>query len=211
MDHLGNVFNEVVRYLSHIEPVYIYLFLFSFAFAENILPPIPGDVFTLVGGYLSASGKLELIPTFLCITTGTILSVMFVFALGYGGGYRYLAKKNFKFLSLHDMDKMNGWFSRYGAGLFLISRFLVAARVPLALAAGIGRYSPWRMAVYSYISIILFQGILIALAYLMHAYIDELIVGFALYSKIILAILVALIIIWFVSRAWRMWHGRQKT
>lgn len=210
MDHLSHLFNQAVSYLGTVEPIYIYLFLFSFAFAENILPPIPGDVFTIVGGYLSASGKLHLIPTFLCITTGTILSVMFIFAIGYWSGYPYLARKNFKFLSVRDMDKMNNWFSRYGAGLFVISRFLVAVRVPLALAAGIGRYSPLKMAVYSYISTILFQGILIALAYLMHAYIDQLIAGFALYSRIILAILAILIIIWFASRIWRTWHGRQK-
>ena len=77
----------------------------------------------------------------------------------------------------------------------LFSRFIIGGRVAIAIGAGISKYPPLRMTLFSLLSAIAFHGALIALAYLMFAYISRLAEGFGLYSKIILVILSILIII----------------
>jgi membrane protein DedA with SNARE-associated domain len=74
-----------------------------------------------------------------------------------------------------------------------------------------GNYPAGRMTIYSLVSAILFHGTLIGLAFLMHAYIHDLVAGFNLYGKIILVIVSILIILWFALWIYRIRHDRKKT
>ncbi len=209
-EFLSSGFQELLALVDKTDPQYIYLLLFLIAFTENIFPPIPGDTFTVIGGYLVAIGKLSLLPTFVFILAGTILSIMLIYGFGYRSGRDYFTRKNYRFFSVSDMDKVQGWFDRYGAGIILASRFVVGARVAIAASAGISKYPTLRMAFYSLISSALFHGVLIALAFGMRAYINRLSEGFDIYSKIILVIVAAVIIIWITFIARRYIHGKKE-
>ncbi|MEE9443489.1 MAG: DedA family protein [candidate division Zixibacteria bacterium] len=211
IEFLSAGFNEMLAMVDSVDPLYIYLILFGIAFFENIFPPIPGDTFTIVGGYLAAIGKLSLIPTALFITLGTISSVMLIYILGYRGGKEFFERKNYRFFNARDVNRVDSWFDKYGALTLLVSRFIVGARVAVAIGAGISRYPSPRMFIYSYISGVLFHGVLIALAYLFHAYVDNIVEWFNLYSKIVLVVVGGLVIIWVVFVIRRIIHGRQKT
>ncbi len=196
MDWLASGFDGILEYVSAIEPIYIYLILFGMAFMENIFPPIPGDTFTIIGGYLAAMGTIDLLPTFFSITLGTIASIMVVYTIGYRGGREYFQRKNFRFFNLDDLQRVDDLFSKYGIFTLLVSRFVVGARVMIAVGAGISRYPRFRMMILSYISGALFHGALIALAFAFNAYVDNLVDGFNLYSKIILIAVAVLIVVW---------------
>ena len=211
LDFITASFNELLQFVTGVEPVYIYIILFTIAFVENIFPPIPGDTFTLVGGYMAASGQLDVKIVLLCITLGTLASVMLIYYLGRKGGREFLIRKNLKIFSIKDLDNVQIWFGRYGAWTLLFSRFIVGARVAVAFAAGLSYYPPWRMALLSYISAILFHGLLVILAYIMHAYIDRLTEWFNLYNKIILAIVILLVILWLVVLIRRYRNGGKQT
>ena len=210
LDFLSAGFDKLLAMVDTIHPVYLYLMLFGIAFLENIFPPIPGDTFTLVGGYLAATGKLLLVPTFISITLGTISSVMLVYMLGYRGGHEYFYRKNFRFFNKDDLARVDDLFRRFGVLTLLFSRFIVGARVMVAVGAGISKYPPGRMFVLSYISGALFHGILIGLAYLLYAYIDNIVEGFNIYSKIVLVIFGALVILWLIIIVRRLKDGRKK-
>ena len=211
LEFLSSGFDDLLVFVDKVNPVYIYLILFGMAFVENIFPPIPGDTFTIVGGYLAAAGKLSLAMTLGSVVLGTICSVMLIYSMGYRHGQAYFVRKRFRIFNAYDIRKVKGWFARYGAGTLLFSRFVVGGRVAIAIGAGISKYPPARMTIFSLISTVLFHGVLIALAYLTHAYIDSLIEGFDLYSKIILAILTALIIFWVIMLVRRYKYGKKKT
>jgi membrane protein DedA with SNARE-associated domain len=210
IDFLTSGFSELMRFVNQIPGGYIYLFLFGIAFMENIFPPIPGDTFTIIGGYLAATGKLALVPTATVILLGTVASVMVVYYIGYHGGHEYLARKNFRIFSADDLARVDRWFARHGTGTLLASRFIVGGRMAIALGAGISKYPPGPMLLYSTISSVLFHGLLIALAYGLNAYVDSIVDGFNWYNKIILAILAVVVILWlgFITR--RIWHDRKK-
>lgn len=209
-EFLFSGFQELLAFVDRTDPQYIYLLLFLIAFTENIIPPIPGDTFTIIGGYLAAIGKLSLAPTFLFILAGTMSSIMVVYAIGYRVGRGRLAQSNSRLFSRGDMARVQGWFDRFGAGILLASRFVVGARVAIAAGAGVSRYPTLPMAFYSLISSALFHGALIALAYGMRAYIDRLQVGFDIYSKIILVIVTVVVIIWITFIVRRFMHDRKK-
>jgi len=210
IESLSSGFTQLIALINNIDPLYIYFILYGMAFMENIVPPIPGDTFTIIGGYLAAAGTLDLAPTFLCITAGTLSSIMVVYWVGYRGGREFIQRKNYRIFSAMDLERVDGWFEKYGAGILIASRFVVGGRVAIALGAGLSKYPTVRMAVYSYISSVLFHGALIALAYLMHSYIDRLVEGFNVYSKIILAILGVLVILWIILIIRRIRHGQSK-
>ena len=210
IEFLTASFYDLLRMVNAIDPLYIYLTLFIIAFIENIIPPIPGDTFTIIGGYLAATGKLHLFATFLIIMSGTMLSIMLVYYVGYRGGHEYFARKDFRFFSVADLARVDRWFARHGAGTLLVSRFVVGGRVAIALASGISKYPPALMFTYSLISSMLFHGILIFLAYAADAYVDNLVDGFNSYSKIVLAILAAALILWLVVVVRRSLYAKRK-
>lgn len=197
-------FNELLAFTRTIDPAYIYLVLFAVAFVENIIPPIPGDTMTIVGGYLAAAGQVHVVPLLLAVTLGTIGSVMVIYILGYKELHDWLERKNLRLFSKEDLSRVEGWFRRHGAGTLLVSRFVMGARVVIALGAGISKYPPRLMFIYSLISAILFHGVLVILAYLTHAYIERLAEGFDIYSKFVLAVVAVAVILWFIFLYRRM-------
>ena len=210
-EFLSSGFYELIDFIRGIDPAYIYLILFGMAFMENIIPPIPGDTFSIIGGYLAASGQLQLIPTFLAITIGCIASIMLVYGAGRWKGRSYFLNRDFRFFSANDVQKVSGWFASYGISVLLISRFIVGFRVALAVGAGIARVPVGRMLILSYISGAIFHGLLMALAYLLYAYIDHVREGFDIYSRIVLAAVVILIIIWLILIIRRYRNGQEKS
>lgn len=210
LEFISSSFNELLILVERTNPVYIYLVLFGMAFLENIFPPLPGDTFTIVGGYLAAAGKISLSLTLTAVTIGTMLSVMTVYCLGYRHGREYFSRRRFRFFNAGDIRRVQRWFGRFGFWTVLFSRFVVGGRVAIAIGAGMSKYPTVRMTLFSLASTVLFHGSLIALAFLMHAYISELVIGFNIYSKIILVILVALVIIWVVFLVRRIKHGKEK-
>ena len=87
-DFLSTEFYDLLDLVKQTEPIYIYLVLFGMAFLENIFPPLPGDTFTIIGGYLAASGKLDLVTTLAVVSIGTLMSVMIIYVFGYRHGRR---------------------------------------------------------------------------------------------------------------------------
>ncbi len=208
LDLISAGFDELLTFVQNVDPQYIYLILFSVAFVENIFPPFPGDTFTIIAGYMAALGKLTVFSTLAAVSFGTFVSVMLIYYVSYRLGRPFLARKKYKFFNTRDMARVRIWFGRFGAWTLVFSRFVVGGRVAIAAASGMGRYPVGRMAVFSLVSAVLFHGALIGLAFLMHAYIRDLADGFSLYSKIILAIVAVLVILWVIIWLRRIRNGK---
>jgi membrane protein DedA with SNARE-associated domain len=209
-EFLSSGFNELLVFVDKTDPVYIYLILFGMAFVENVFPPLPGDTFTIIGGYLVSVGKLSLAMTLTSVSLGTILSVMAIYSLAYRGGRGFLVRRRMRFFNAYDIRRVQGWFNRFGAWTLLFSRFVIGGRVAIAIGAGLSKYPTVRMTLFSMISTVVFHGTLIALAFLMHAYISSLVEGFGLFSKIVLALVAALVILWIILLVRRFRNGKEK-
>lgn len=210
LELISSGFDEFLLIVDRLQPGYIYLVLFGMAFLENIFPPLPGDTFTIIGGYLAALGKLEVTLVLVSVTVGTMASVMTVYGIGYLKGRDYFIRKQLRIFNAHDIGRVEDWFRRFGIWTLLFSRFVVGGRVAIALGSGLSKYPPAKMTAYSFISTLAFHGTLVVLAYVMHAYITGLVDGVNLYSKIVLVILGVLVILWLILIIRRLRNGKRE-
>jgi membrane protein DedA with SNARE-associated domain len=184
MEHSLHIINDFLDQLFAYGPVWIYLALFIASFIENIFPPFPGDLFTLTGGALAASGRLDIITVFFVVYLGGIGSVMLVYYLGYHYGRDFFVRKNYRAFSADDILRLEAWFIRRGAVLLLFNRFIVGTRSVVALITGISRFSPMRTFTYVSVSFWLFNGLLLFSSYVFVINFETIIEYYKLYERI---------------------------
>jgi len=146
--------------IKSISGPYGYLLLAVSAFFENILPPIPGDTVTVFGGYLVGSGRLTLAGTVLATTAGSFTGFMAMYAVGRFLGHELL-RHGGKVFAPATIEKVHGWFERYGVGVVLANRFLSGARSVISMCAGIAQLNPWLVAACCLVSCLAWNWLLI--------------------------------------------------
>ncbi|MFZ1682992.1 MAG: DedA family protein [Candidatus Zixiibacteriota bacterium] len=155
IDSLGQ-FNQYLDTAFSHGPLWVYMLLFVACFIENLFPPFPGDSFIIAGGGLVAAGRLALLPTALAIILGGLSSVMILFLVGRNYGHAYFVRKNFKYFTADDVNRMHVRLQKWGALILLVSRFVLGLRSIIAIAAGVAEYPIAKMAIFSAISYALF-------------------------------------------------------
>lgn len=143
---------------------WVYLAILGACFIENLFPPFPGDSFIVAAGSLVALNRLDFSLAFLLVVAGGVSSMMLVYLVGKNYGRDYFIRKNYKYFSAADIQAVENHFQKWGALILVFSRFIVGMRTVIALVAGIGRYQPVKMLVYSVISYVIFTGLLFYLA-----------------------------------------------
>ncbi len=189
-------------------PFWVYAAIFVACFIENIFPPFPGDSFILAAGGLVAVDRLDLLYSAATILVGGVASVMVLHRFGMHKGREYFFRKNFKYFTISDIENMESRFERYGALILIGSRFVVGLRSALAIAAGISRYSPIRMLVYSSISYFLFGGLLMYIAIVLVENFDLLMSYFRAYNMVLWPIVIIMVafVVWRKLAKYRKVH-----
>lgn len=179
-------------------PLIAYTFLFLSAFVENIFPPIPGDTVVLFGAYLVGRGELSLAPVFLTTVAGSLIGFMAIYYLGLKKGRYFFNKKDSSFLSVQRLEKVEGWFDRYGPKVVLANRFLAGVRSVVALAAGIGNMPTGKVALYSVISIGIWNGLIISAGIFVGANWLAVKAILSTYSRIVFSVILIILVGFFV-------------
>lgn len=161
---------DIVEWIRLQPVVSIYFILAFIAYLENVVPPIPGDILIVFGGYLAS----ELIVGFWWVvflaTSGSVLGFMTMYYFGYIVGDEIRTQRNrFWFLKLFDaeyLDKSERWMYRWGQGVVISNRFLAGARSIISIMAGVTRLNPRKTAVYATIGALAWNLILIGAGWL---------------------------------------------
>ncbi len=190
MENLLNQANSFLEQLFVYGPFWIYLAIAFASFLENVFPPFPGDVITIAGGAIAATGRLNIFLVFILACVGGIMSTMIVYYIGLKYGRRYFMRKNFRIFSANDIRKVENWLDQKGAWLLIANRFTVGARTVIALTAGISNYRARPMFVYCFISFLLFNGIILALIYFFVANFEKIINYYETYQTTVLVLLI---------------------
>jgi membrane protein DedA with SNARE-associated domain len=91
---------------------------------------------------------------------GSFAGFMTMYAAGRFLGHELL-KHGSRVFARETIDRVHGWFERYGVGVVLANRFLSGARSVISICAGIARLSPWLVAVCCLVSCLIWNGLLI--------------------------------------------------
>lgn len=190
---------EMVKLIYSLPPLSIYLIFFLVAYIENIIPPIPGDVLVAFGGYLAAESVIGLIPVLLLTTIASVIGFMSVYWIGSHWGNRIKEKGNqfwlLRFIPLKYLNKVRSWMQRWGMGVVLANRFLAGTRSVIALTAGLSQTPISSTILYSTISSILWNGILLGFGWIVHE--NWKVIGdyLSAYGKIVLIFIAVFILI----------------
>jgi len=186
---------EIISYISTLDPALIYVVLFFFAFIENIFPPSPSDFILLVGATLISKSTLGFIPILLLTSVGSAIGFIVMYLIGEFFGERVLRSGKFKFIKQESLAKADRFFHKYGYNIILINRFLPGTRAVVSFFSGVHKLKPMRTFIYAGVSSFVWNAILIFLGIqlgnnleLVDKYLSE-------YSRIILAITAVIIII----------------
>ncbi|NJD21192.1 MAG: DedA family protein [Melioribacter sp.] len=186
---------EIISYISTLDPALIYVVLFFFAFIENIFPPSPSDFVLLVGATLISKSTLGFIPILLLTSVGSAIGFIVMYLIGEFFGEKVLRSGKFKFIKQESLDKADRFFHKYGYNIILINRFLPGTRAVVSFFSGVHKLKPTRTFIYAGVSSFVWNAILIFLGIqlgnnleLVDKYLSE-------YSQIILAVTAVIIII----------------
>jgi len=112
--------------------------------------PIPSEVILPFSGYLVHQGRFNLILVAISGAIGCNLGSALAYWIGAKGG-RPLVERYGKWvlMSNHDLDRMSGFFDRYGSITILIGRMLPIVQTYVAFPAGIARMPRLRFHLYT--------------------------------------------------------------
>lgn len=194
---------EIISTLSNVDFIWIYIAVFGIAYIENIFPPFPSDVIVVFAGSLIAIGKGSALITVVLATGGSTLGFMSMYWIGDQFGTRILETGRIPFVSIGTVRKVQAWFGRYGYWVVIGNRFLAGTRAVISFCTGIAEMNITVTTLLSAGSALLWNSILIYLGYVVGE--NWRIIGTYLstYSKIVTAVITAIILLWAAYRWWR--------
>ncbi len=160
------LFSDFFNWLAALPPVWMYVMLFVIAYGENVMPPIPGDMVIVFGGYMAARGVLSFSLVVLLCVLGGALGFMSMFYPGWRAGNAAVDPKRMRWLPKAQVQKARVWLQKYGYGLIAANRFLAGMRSVIALSAGIARMRPWPVCFYATLSATVWTVLIAYLGYM---------------------------------------------
>jgi len=119
---------------------------------ESACIPLPSEVIMPFAGYLVSAGRFKLLWVGVAGALGCNLGSIVAYAVGAWGG-RPLAEKygHYVFVTHHDLNLADHWFTRYGDGAVFLARLLPVVRTFIALPAGIARMDFVRFNIFTFL------------------------------------------------------------
>lgn len=136
---MGENFEDILNWIEAMPVVWAYITIWAIAYGENVLPPIPGDMIVVFGGYLVGIGKLNFALVVLLSTVGGALGFMTMYALGRKLGEAVVKSDRIPWVPRKQVDNARQWLERWGYGLVAANRFLSGLRSVISLAVGMAR------------------------------------------------------------------------
>lgn len=204
--------DQIVDWIFTLSPLSIYLIFIVVAYAENIMPPVPGDVLVAFGGYLAAEQIVGFGPLLLVTTVSSVFGFMTMFYIGtYFGDRIEEQRKRFwlmRFIDVKYFDKGKRWMHKWGQGVILANRFLAGTRSVISLTAGMVKMKVSSTILSSTVSSLLWNFILLGFGWLVNENWQTIGHYLNIYGWIILIVLALLLISRFMYKKFK---SNQKT
>ena len=206
------VFTDIFNWIASLDPVWAYVIIGVIAYGENVIPPIPGDLVIVFGGYLASFTELNLLVVWGLATVGGALGFMSMYALGYAIGDAMYESTRFKWIPQRSMQRARDWILRWGYGVVLANRFLAGTRSVISLVVGIAQMHVGRTAAAASISACVWTGLISYAGYVLGENWEAVSGYLSLYGSIIISLVVA-VGLFLLGRYWyrrRRQPGRQE-
>jgi membrane protein DedA with SNARE-associated domain len=149
-----------------IPPLAIYTLILLSCILESFFPPWPTDLIVLYAGFLAGRGQLDPGLVLVAAIVGTQIGVMAIFGLVRQLGPALLAGRLGRVLYADRLGQLERWFHRYGAPAVAASRFVPGIRALVMPAAGLARFSAWKVLWWAGLSVVVWNALVVGLGVL---------------------------------------------
>lgn len=164
--------DQAVNWILTLSPASIYSIFLIVAYAENILPPVPGDVLIVFGGYLAAEQIVSFNALLFITTLASVIGFMNMYAFGYYFGDKIdTHRSDFWLMRIIDVkyfDRCKRWMHRYGQAVIVTNRFLAGTRSVIAVTAGLTKMRTLTTVISSFLSSVTWNFVLLGSGWLVH-------------------------------------------
>jgi membrane protein DedA with SNARE-associated domain len=128
---------------------------------ESACIPIPSEAILPFGGYLSFTGRLNLVWMIIIGTLGGTVGSIGAYYLGKFGGRPLVEKYADKLkLSKSHLEKSDEYFNKYGEKIVFYSRLLPIIRTFISLPAGISKMDFKKFTIYTFLGSLIWSVVL---------------------------------------------------
>ena len=202
---MGEMLADIVEWMSGLPPGMAYLTIFSVAYLENVLPPIPGDMLVVFGGFMAGQDLLNAWNVVALATIGGGLGFMSMYAIGHKVGHGLLDSTRYKWLPKKRIFRVKEHLQRWGFSLILANRFLSGLRSVISLTVGMAHMSVGRTTAYSFASALVWTALLTWAG----VYVGENWIVVGEYLRTYGAVVTGLILLFVVLRVFLYWRKRE--
>ena len=170
-----------------------------------MFPPFPGDTIILIGAVLITGYGWNWIGISLAVLLGSLMGVMFDYWLGLRLGRRPRRPGREKRHAA--LDRVMARFERHRRLYLIINRFLPGIRPLFFVAAGLSRMSVREVLLYGGLSVVLYNGALVAAGAALGANLPALQTWVHRYTTLTWAVLLGAAAAYGL---WRLWQWRRR-
>jgi membrane protein DedA with SNARE-associated domain len=164
--------DQAVNWILTLSPVSIYTIFLIVAYAENVFPPVPGDVLIVFGGYLAAEQIIGFNLVLVITTVASVMGFMNMYAFGYYFGDKIDTQRSqfwlMRIIDVKYFDRCKRWMHSYGQAVIVANRFLAGTRSVIAVTAGLTKMSPYTTIISSFLSSITWNFVLLGAGWVVH-------------------------------------------
>ena len=132
--------------------------------------PVPDETLLAFAGYLVWRGRLSLAPTILAAFVGSACGISVSYLLGRTAGAYLLRRFGTRLHATPErMERVHGWFERYGRWTLSLGYFVPGVRHLTALSAGMSRLDLPSFALFAYAGALVWTSTFIVLGRLLGA------------------------------------------
>ncbi len=169
---------------------------------ENIFPPIPSEVILTFGGFMTTTTNLSIVGVVLASTAGSLIGAIVLYGIGLQLNVERLEKiveqwGRFLRLKKEDIHKADAWFDKYGPWTVFFCRFVPLIRSLISIPAGMSNMNLGLFLLFTTLGTLIWNTVLVYLGASVGASWDVIVGYMSVYSKVIYAVLVILVI-WLV-------------
>lgn len=204
---MSDLLNEIARWSVEVVYSFGYPGIAVLVALSGLNLPIPIQMILPLAGFLAGQGRFLLIPLIAASTSGSVVSALILYLLGYWLGEDRLRRfieriERFKLVYSSDLNRASRGFERHGGTAILIGHILPVGGSLISIPAGIKRMEIWRFMFYSFLGSAVWNITFIVLGWALGSEWHIVQRYATLLGHTTLAV-IAVVIFWFVWHRWR--------
>ena len=158
---------QLIGLLSDVISSLGYLGVFALMLLEAVSLPVPSEVVLPLSGYLVSKGTFDY-PTLILLTTlAAVIGSLVDYLIGLYLGRAFILKYGKYFaLKKEHLERVEGWFSGYGAWTVFAARMVPLLRTLISFPAGMGKMNLTKFLAYTSAGCLIWNSILLYLGML---------------------------------------------